>query len=90
MKIILVQVGDEFDKNLYLPYAISSVWSYAITNKKVSDNWQMEDVIMSKIDINEYVDNMTEVDVVAFSVYIWNNEYCKNFAVKLKEKFGYE
>ena len=87
MKIILVQVGDEFDKNLYLPYAISSVWSYAITNKKVSDNWQMEDVIMSKIDINEYVDNMTEVDVVAFSVYIWNNEYCKNFAVKLKEKF---
>ena len=87
MKIILVQVGDEFDKNLYLPYAISSVWSYAITNKKIFDNWQMEDVIMSKIDIDKYVDNMSEVDVVAFSVYIWNNEYCKNFAVKLKEKF---
>ena len=87
MKIILVQVGDEFDKNLYLPYAISSVWSYAITNKKVSENWQVEDVIMSKIDIGTYVDKMPEVDIVAFSVYIWNNEYCKNFAVKLKEKF---
>ena len=87
MKIILVQVGDEFDKNLYLPYAISSVWSYAITNSTVKHNWHIEDVIISKVDIDEYVSKMDYVDVVAFSVYIWNNEYCKNFAVKLKKKF---
>lgn len=85
--IILVQTHDLI-VNRYLPLAISNVWLYAHESSWVKANYKVRDVIIDKIDPDEYLDSISfNPDVFAFSVYLWNNKHTKIFATAIKERF---
>jgi len=86
--LYLVQVTDKYGPNSFLPVAISYQWMYASTSKLVKENYQVSDVLIEKKSPKKYVEEMKdEPHVMMLSSYVWNWEYNKELAKKVKEKY---
>lgn len=85
--IILVQTQDII-VNRYLPLAISNVWLYAQTFKKIKDQYKVADVVIDKVDPTIYVNKINfKPDIVAFSVYVWSWKHTVEMSKTIKRKF---
>jgi radical SAM superfamily enzyme YgiQ (UPF0313 family) len=86
--IYLVQVVDSYGPNKFLPLAISYQWLAAAQNSAVSDRWQVCDVLIEKLPIEVWLDNIIEIpDLVAMSCYVWNWEYNQALATAIKSRW---
>lgn len=80
-----MQVVDSYGPNKFLPLAISYQWLFAAQNSVVTDQWQVQDVLIEKLEIPQWVHNMhTQPDLVAMSCYVWNWEYNQQLAKYIK------
>lgn len=86
-KILLVQPVDDFGNNKFLPLAISYQWMYAQSDSWVKQNWTVSDVVIDKPSIKNYVETLTEIDMVAMSCYVWNWSYNMQLAYAIKNKY---
>jgi len=88
--IYMVQVdlayGDN-DKAVYLPYAIGLLVAFAWENETVRDNYTLGRLVFTREDIDKVVNSFDNPFLVGFSNYVWNYEYNKLFAEKLKKKY---
>jgi len=90
MKIIsLVQPNfqqgpKEFNAH-YLPYSAGVLWAYVNQFDSIKSNYQLEDIIWRRDNINETVNKLSKCDIVGFSTYVWNKNYNYALARKLKE-----
>lgn len=87
LNLLLVQPVDSYGPNKFLPLAISYQWVFAKTDPWIAKNWQIVDVIIEKTAIKKYVENLSKVDLAAFSCYVWNWSYNLNLAKEIKKKF---
>lgn len=71
----------------WIPYSVGIIWSYAIQDQEIKDNYSLARIIYSREKINSIVDSAEDGSVFCFSNYIWNWEYNKTLAQKIKEKF---
>jgi len=86
--LYLVQVVDSYGPNKFLPLAISYQWLYAQQDPKVKDTWQVQDVLIEKLNITNWLDNITaEPNLVAMSCYVWNWEYNRALAQAIKQRW---
>lgn len=88
--IYLVQasaVYGESVKTAYLPYAAGCLASYAFDDSEVAREYSFGRFVYLREDIESAVESLTEPFLVGFSCYIWNMEYNKAFAKRLKEKY---
>jgi radical SAM superfamily enzyme YgiQ (UPF0313 family) len=85
--VYLVQVVDNYGPNKFLPLAISYHWLNAIQDKFVKENYTLKDVLFEKENINSFVNRLDNPSVVIMSCYIWNWNYNKELAKRIKEKF---
>jgi radical SAM superfamily enzyme YgiQ (UPF0313 family) len=84
--VYLVQVVDSYGPNKFLPLAISYQWLAAAQNIEVSSQWHLCDVLIEKENIDHWVKNIsTKPDLIAMSCYVWNWEYNKSLAIKIKQ-----
>ena len=72
---------------IFMPYAVSCVWSYAQTHDDIRDNYEMKEVFFEKIPPKEVVKKLDNPKVFAFGCYIWNCNYTDEVAKLVKEKF---
>lgn len=86
IKVGLVQIGDRFGDQYYLPYSISVLQAYAQKNLKNPENYKFLLPIYKRISIKEGVNYLYEADVVFFSSYVWNFQINLKIAKGLKEK----
>jgi radical SAM superfamily enzyme YgiQ (UPF0313 family) len=86
-KICLVQPNYLFGDTAYLPYAAGAVAAYAFGDDFVSENYSLSRIIYLREDIDETINSLDEPFLAGFSNYIWNFEYNKEFAKKLKKRF---
>ena len=70
----------------YLPYSTGILWSYAQQFDEIKDNYELDQLIWERRDIEEYVELLKDNTVVGFSTYVWNRNYTYALARKLKEK----
>jgi putative methyltransferase len=85
---ILVQVVDSYGPNKFLPLAIAYQWLNALQDPHIANEWQLQDVLIEKVNIDEYVDSIEhKPDMMAMSCYVWNWEYNCRLAKTLKKKF---
>ena len=83
--VVLVQTHDLI-VNRYLPLAIGNIWVYAHQSEYVRKNYKIADVIIDKIDPEEYIESIDFIpNVFAFSVYLWNFKHTKSFAKTIKK-----
>ena len=85
---ILVQVVDSYGPNKFLPLAIAYQWLNALKDPHIANQWQLQDVLIEKVNIDEYVDSIQHgPDMIAMSCYVWNWEYNCRLAKKIKERW---
>jgi putative methyltransferase len=73
------------DEEYYLPYSVGVLWASAIQSKKIKDNYFLKKIIFKREPINKLIENIENPSVAIFSCYVWNWEYNKKLAKKLKE-----
>jgi putative methyltransferase len=89
MKISIVQPNfqqgpKEFNAH-YLPYSVGVLWAYVNQFESIKSNYQLEDIIWRRDNIDKTVAKLSKCDVVGFSTYVWNKNYNYALARRLKE-----
>lgn len=85
--LYMVQVNASFEGSVYLPYAVGALLAYAVSDKTVTENYNIKDIIYIRKNIDEVIKEIDNPAVMAFSNYIWNFEYNKALAAKVKELY---
>lgn len=71
----------------WLPYAVARLWSYARTDVDVANSYAAKDFVFERLPVDEYVAQIEQIDIAAFSSYIWNENYNLRMARAIKTKF---
>lgn len=88
--VYFVQVSavyGESVKTAYLPYASGCLAAYAWNNKTIAGNYNLGRSIFIRENIDRAIDSLEEPFLVGFSSYIWNMEYNREFARRLKIRY---
>ena len=84
-KIGTVQINNSFSGQNYLPLSLGFLVSYARFHCKNIDEYEFLNPIYKRIKIKEAVELYKDCDIVAFSVYVWNNNISMEIAKALKK-----
>jgi len=88
--VYMVQVdhlyGNE-EKSLYLPYAVGLIAAYALADDYINSNYTLKGFVFWRQNIDEAVAALDSPFIIGFSCYVWNTEYNKAFAKRLKEVY---
>ncbi len=79
--------GGDLFKAAYLPYAAGLLVAYAWTNETVKKEYCFKRFIFTREDIESAVASLEQPEVIGFSNYIWNTEYNKALAKRIKEVY---
>jgi radical SAM superfamily enzyme YgiQ (UPF0313 family) len=79
------QIGPKHLNAHYLPYASGLLWSYCLTSPYVKENYALGEFIWQRDSIDVAVQKLKNSDVIGFSHYIWNKNYCYTLARELKK-----
>lgn len=87
-KVGLVQIGDKFGDQYYLPYSIGVLQAYAKRNLEHYDEFVFSPPVYKKGKTDEAIEYLAEADIVFFSTYIWNYNISLDIArgVKLRNR----
>ena len=72
-------------KSVYLPYAAGLLAAYAFRDETVKNNCSLARIVFTREEIAAAVSSFDRPFLAGFSNYVWNFEYNKQFAEKLKE-----
>ena len=85
IKIGMVQVNNSFSGQNYLPLSLGFLVSYAEFHCKNYNDFEFLNPIYKRVPVKEVVEQYKDCDIVAFSVYVWNNNISMRIAKALKE-----
>ena len=85
IKIGTVQVNNSFSGQNYLPLSLGFLVSYAEMHCKNFNDFEFLNPIYKRVPIKDAVEQYKDCDIVAFSVYVWNNNISMRIAKALKE-----
>ena len=83
----LCQFSDMFGDEIYLPYSVGMVWSYARTFPEINDNIENAGFVFVREDPSLIVSRMENPGIAAFSTYVWNWEMSVAVAKEIKEHY---
>lgn len=89
-KVYLVQANHVYGKsvkNTYIPYAAGCIAAYSWADMHIDNNYSLGRFIYTREQIDKAVESLEKPFIVAFSCSVWNMEYNKFFAKKLKTIF---
>ena len=85
IKIGTIQVNNSFSGQNYLPLSLGFLVSYAEMHCKNFNDFEFLNPIYKRVPIKDAVEQYKDCDIVAFSVYVWNNNISMRIAKALKE-----
>lgn len=71
----------------WIPYSAGCLWAYAKQFETVTDNWILRDLFFKRLPLDELLEQIVDPDMCAFSVYVWNHQYCVKAAEAIKERW---
>lgn len=80
MRAALIQIGDSFGDQQYLPYAIGLLQAYAQSRLVDPNMIHFGRPLYRRMLPAEALDHLDDSDILFFSVYLWNNELSKEIA----------
>jgi len=69
----------------YLPYSAGVIWSYAIADPAVNDQFELTEWVWKRDQIEPIAQRLAQNGIVAFSTYVWNHNYNYAIATRVKE-----
>jgi putative methyltransferase len=82
--VYFVQVGFAFDQSLYFPCAVGAIAAYAWQNDFVKTEYELKEFIFKREAIDSIIYRLEKPYLAAFSSCVWNFEFNKALAKKIK------
>lgn len=76
-----------YGRSAHIPYTAGQLAAYAFADRDVSDNYSLEDIFFLREPIDSLMEKIDEPFIAAFSTYIWNCNFNKELARRIKEKY---
>lgn len=86
-KLYFFQVNYPYGKSAHIPYTAGQLAAYAFEDKDVAENFELKKIFFLRENVDKIIALIEEPAVVAFSTYIWNYNYNKTLAKRIKEKY---
>lgn len=82
-----MQVNYAYGKSAHLPYTAGQILAYAFADKDIKENYCFEKIFFLREKIDSLLGKIENPSVVAFSTYLWNANFNKEVARRIKEKY---
>lgn len=86
-RIYIIQPAYLNGKSAYIPYAAGALLAYVFEDDEIKENYEPGEIIFMRENIDDVVSRLDCPYYVGFSTYMWNFEYNKRLAEKIKQKF---
>ncbi len=86
-KLFFFQVNYSYGRSVHIPYTAGQLCAYAFADNDVADNYSLENIFFLREPVESVLKRIDNPAIVAFSTYIWNCNYNKTVAKKIKEKY---
>jgi putative methyltransferase len=73
--------------NMYFPYSVGCIWSYAVKDKHISENYKLKEFIVLRESIEDVINRLDNPKFFGFSCYMWNEKYHLALSEAVKDKF---
>lgn len=84
-RIYMVQPNSIYGESIYFPYAVGSLLAYAFKDSRIKNEYAFQGFVYKKENLDRAVQHFENPDFIGFSCYVWNYEYNKALAKKIKE-----
>jgi len=74
-------------KGYWLPYSVGTIWSYVQQFEWVNKTYNLCELLFRRETPEELLNRIETPHIFCFSSYVWNYEYNKTVAEKIKEKY---
>lgn len=81
------QVNYSYGKSAHLPYTAGQLSAYAFADKDVAENYHLDRIFFLRDSVDNVMNKISNPYLVAFSTYIWNCNFNKAIAKRIKEKY---
>ncbi len=85
--VYFVQVGFGFDGSVYLPYGVGTLLANCRRYEEITREYAFPDIVFFREKLADAMEKLREPYLVAFSCSVWNMEYNKALAARIKEKY---
>ena len=85
--VYFVQVGFGFDGSVYLPYAVGTLLANCRRYEEITREYAFPDIVFFREKLDRALEKLKDPYLVAFSCSVWNMEYNKALAGRVKEKY---
>lgn len=86
-QIYFTQVGFDFDGSVYLPYATGTMAAYTLAQKDLAAEYEIPAFIFRREKVASVLEKIRDPFIAAFSCSVWNMEFNKTVAARVKEKY---
>lgn len=86
-KIYFMQVNYAYGNSAHLPYTAGQIMAYAFADNDIKENYSLEKIFFLRESVDGIMQKIKDPAVVAFSTYIWNANFNKEVARRVKEKY---
>lgn len=86
-KIYMVQPNSQYGNSVYFPYAAGSLIAYSFEDERIKNEYEFKGFIYKKSDIEKIVKSLEYPFFIGFSCYVWNYEYNKALAERIKKEY---
>ncbi len=76
-----------YGKSAHLPYTAAQLSAYAFADKDVADNFELAEIFFLRESADGIMAKIDNPSVAAFSTYLWNSNFNKAIAKRIKEKY---
>lgn len=73
-----------YGDQIHFPYSIGRLIAYVKTNKNINSQFKFDRTFIFRDQLNNYVDQSFDSDILLCSCYVWNWEITKQLAKKIK------
>lgn len=76
-----------YGNSAHLPYTAGQISAYAFADKDINENYCLEKIFFLRESVETLLQKIENPSVIAFSTYIWNANFNKEVARRVKEKY---
>lgn len=85
--VYFVQVGFGFDGSVYLPCAAGALLANCLQYEEITREYAFPDIVFFREKLADALEKLKDPYLVAFSCSVWNMEYNKALASRIKERY---
>lgn len=88
--IYLFEISDVLANQAKLPYSTGLIWSYCIQEKKISENYNLDNWFWYKDDentVDTIFNKIHNPSVIGLATFIWNWKWNREICTRIKEKW---